>query len=253
MRRKGSGPAEHALAACRSLVQASLKMKNMIHDSTPSAQPNVLRLLASLAIDYFRWSQLAPMILMWAFTLGMLLVMIIVSYEELTLSLFEGLTRWIANLPWVGPRFVDWMQAQSTEGAPDPGDGQLGLEAIVLRGWAVVSAVFMAFAWLASRLFGPFQPWTLQRKLKWAAWACLGFVAAVMALFALDREHWNDPASKVLFSSGGLALVLFIVSSWCLSVSHFLGHLSKMVLTMEFKSSKPIDRYYQKPPVGRRE
>jgi hypothetical protein len=61
-----------------------------------------------------------------------------------------------------------------------------------LRAWAVISAVFMAFAWLAGRLFGPFEPWTLKRKLAWAALACLLTVIAFMTLYFLDRESWND-------------------------------------------------------------
>ena len=95
-----------------------------------------------------------------------------------------------------------------------------------MRAWAVVSAVFMAFAWLAGRLFGPFEPWTLKRKLAWTALACLLTVVAFMALYFLDRETWNDSPLQVLLSSSGMALVLLVVSAWCLTVSHVLGWFS---------------------------
>ena len=134
-------------------------------------QLNPLQILGSLVIDYFRWTQLTPMVLMWAFMLAMLFALFIVSNQEATWNLAGRLADLISTLPWIGPRFMEWMEAQAGDGAIDFNLGAIDFKAAILRAWAVVSAVFMAFAWLAGRLFGPFESWTLKRKLAWAALA----------------------------------------------------------------------------------
>ena len=43
---------------------------------------NPLRLIASLAIDYLRWTQLTPMVLFWGGALLTLLVMFVTTNED---------------------------------------------------------------------------------------------------------------------------------------------------------------------------
>lgn len=203
-------------------------------------QPNFLQIMGTLVIDYFRWSQLAPMILMWAAMLGMLFALLFISNQEATFTLVERMAQWVSNLPWIGPRFVEWIEAQSQDGAVDVNLGAIDFKAVVLRTWALVSAIFMAFAWLASRLLGPFKPWTLKRKLASAAMACLLIVVVFMILYFLDHEAWNDSPFQAMLSGTHMALVMFVVSAWCLSVSHALGWLSSAVATADF--SKATER-----------
>jgi uncharacterized membrane protein YdcZ (DUF606 family) len=206
-------------------------------------QPNPLQLLAALVIDFFRWSQLTPMILLWAFMLAMLLALLVVGNQEATFDLIGWLGETIARLPWVGPKFVAWMEAkaQAQDGATEIHLGKMDLKSAVLTAWGVISAVFMFLAWIASHFFGPFKPWTLKRKMGWTAVACLLVIALFMLLYFLDRESWNDPPSKALFTSSAMSIILFIVSAWCLMVSHVLGWLSHAIAKSDFSQPASDD------------
>lgn len=193
-------------------------------------QPKPTQLLASVAIDYFRWTQLTPMILMWAMVIGMLFILIFVSHEDATWSLIGATADWIASLPWVGPKFVAFMESQAEDGVISPDVGAFDFKSAVLQIWGGISLVFMAVGWLAGLAFGPFEPWTLKRKLGAAALACFLMVAVMMLLYFLDPELWNDGPLMVALTASGMALVMFIVNTWCLSISHALGLLSRHVL-----------------------
>lgn len=206
-----------------------------------NTRPKPLPLLASLVIDFFRWSQLTPMILMWAAMLGLLLLLVFVSNEEASWTLVERVITWVASLPVIGPRFVAWMDAQASDGVIRPEFGLVDLKSTVLSAWGFISLGFMGLAWLAGLVIGPFKPWTLTRKLGLAALACLLVVAVFLALFVLDPEAWNDPLWKMLLSSLGMAAVLFVVSAWCLTVSHLLGLLSAAVAKAEFSEPNARD------------
>lgn len=203
-------------------------------------QPNPLQLLAALLIDYFRWTQLTPMILMWAILLGMLFFLFFATHEEATVSAGAALLEWITTLPWIGPKFVAWMETRVEDGVVDLSPGPIDFKSAVLWTWGIISLVFMALSWVAGLFLGPFKPWTLKRKLGFAGLASLFFVFALLGLYALDIDSWNDGLGKVILSSSGMALVIFIVSAWCLSISHALGLLSDYVADAEFvQKDKP--------------
>ena len=62
-----------------------------------TAAVSVPRLLVGLAIDYFRWTQLVPMITVWAFLLLMIGAMLLVNFQQQSFSLFErGVTTYEA-------------------------------------------------------------------------------------------------------------------------------------------------------------
>ena len=188
-----------------------------------------MQLLLSLAIDYIRWTQFTPMILMWAMVLGMLFILFFVSHEDAAWSMVGAVAEWTASLPWIGPKFLVLMESQAEDGVISPDLGAIDYKSAVLWAWGGISLMFMAVAWIAGRFFGPFKPWTLKRKLGWAALACTMVVAVMMVLYFLDPETWNDGPYMVAFSASGMALVMFIVNAWCLSVSHALGVVSRYV------------------------
>lgn len=191
--------------------------------------PEIFRNLLSLGIDYLRWTQLAPLILMWAMVLGLLLALAFVGHQEAAWSLADRLARWLASLPWVGSRFTAWLEAQAQDGTVSAHIGMEDLESVVLKAWAALSLGFMVLGWLTGWLLGPFRPWSLKRKMLLALLACLAVFALIMALYFSDRGNWNDPVGKVLFSVGGMSLVLLLATTWFLSLSHALGNLSGLV------------------------
>lgn len=199
--------------------------------------PHPLRIAGSLIIDYFRWSQLTPMILMWFGLLGILFLLFFVNNQEATWSATGSVAEWIASLPMVGPWFSDWMAAQAENGSQGPID----LKSIALSAWALISLVFMVLGWIAGALFGPFKPWPLKRKLALSAVAGLLFTAGFVGLFYFDPAITNEPLTKVLSNGAGMGVLAFLVSAWCLTIAHILGKVSEAVVGVDFTNSKPSD------------
>ena len=200
-------------------------------------EPHPLQLLGALLIDYLRWSQLTPMILMWFGILGMLFLLFFVNNQEATWSAANTTAEWVASLPLVGPWFVELMDAQAQNDSLD----SIDLKSAALSAWAALSLVLMLIGWIAGFFFGPFTPWTLKRKIGLSAVASLLVAVAFVGLFYAAPELTQDPFGKVLASGIGLAAATFIVSSWCLSVAHLLGRVRQMVAEADIGWMKSSD------------
>lgn len=204
---------------------------------------NPLKLAVTLAIDYVRWTQLSPLVTIWAFALAMLAVMLFVNNEEQGWDLVSSLTHWIAGLPLIGDSFAARMESLAGE------DGSIHIsghefKAVALKAWGFLSLVFMVLALAANRLLGPFKPWSLKRKLGTAALCCLAMTAGYAAVYFANPGLFNGPASQWMLTFGGISLVLFIVSAWCLSIAHVLGLARRAVETRHWgASAKPGPRY----------
>ena len=189
----------------------------------PESHP--LQLFGILVINYFRWSQLTPMILMWFSVLGLLFLLFFVNNQEATWSAAGSTAEWVAALPLVGPWFVEWMDAQAKDGSLD----RVDLKSAALTAWSALSLVFMLIGWIAGLFFGPFKPWTMKFKIGLSAIASLLLVAGFVGLFYVTPEMSKDSFAKVLSTGIGLGVVTFVVSTWCLSVAHLLDKLGNMV------------------------
>lgn len=197
-------------------------------DQTPL---NPMIPVASLLIDYLRWTQLTPMVTMWLLALLMIVGMFFVSNQDTVLDILVSVVVWLESLPWVGEPVSTRMQVSAAE----EGGLSLGgedLKTIALRAWAVISLLFMLLALIIGWLFGPFKPWTLRRKLGLIALACVLLMAVFVAIYFADPEVFNSPAGRVMLMFTGVAMLIFIVSAWCLSIAHALGLLKRLIWTV---------------------
>ena len=87
----------------------------------------------------------------------------------------------------------------------------------------------MVLAVIGGALFGPFTPWSLKRKLGIAGLGCALLFAALAFAYFSDPGQFNGPAWQWLLMFFGMSTLLFIVSTWCLALSHFLGLMRRMV------------------------
>lgn len=201
-----------------------------------------LKLAVTLAIDYLRWTQLSPLIAIWAFAIAMLAAMLFVSYEEESWNALDSLSRWIAGLPVIGSRFVAWLESLAGEDETIKLSGN-DLKAAVLKAWSLLSLAFMLLALAVNWAFGPFKPWSLKRKLGIAALCCLALLAGLVAVYFADPAPFNGPAGNWMLTFAGIALVLFIASAWCLTAAYALGLVRRAVDESSFgagQRSKPL-------------
>jgi len=188
--------------------------------------PHPLQIFGSLLIDYFRWSQLAPMITMWFFALLMVFVLFFVNHQDETWDSIGGVAEWVTELPVVGPAYINWMEEQaSADGTLHFGDDDF--KAAAMKAWALLSLVFMVGGWLAGSLFGPFKPWTLKRKLGLVSLGCVVLMAGFIGVYLLSPEMFNGPMSQWVMTFAGITIFVLLVSAWCLSIAHALGLLSR--------------------------
>jgi len=183
---------------------------------------NPLKLIVTLAIDYMRWTQLSPLVMLWAFGIGMLAAMLFVNYQEQSLDAIGSLFQWIAGLPLIGDRFTAWLESLAGEEETIRLGGN-DLKSAVLKAWSLLSLAFMVLALAINWIFGPFRPWSLKRKLGIAALCCMTLLAGFVAVYFAKPEQFNGLASSWMFNFGGIALLLFVVNAWCLSIAHALG------------------------------
>lgn len=188
-----------------------------------------LRIAASLVIDYLRWTQLTPMITVWGFGILMLGAMVFVNNQELAFDSLARVAEWLSELPWIGETFSRRVQGLADEkGVISLGGAEL--ESLALRAWAALSLGFMALALIAGLLFGRFEPWPLRRKLGVAAIACVMLLVGFVAIYFANSAMFNGTRAQWILMFSGVALLVFVVNAWCLSIAHLLSALNRSVL-----------------------
>ena len=193
------------------------------------SQNHILKLLLSLGLRYLSWTQLTPMLLIWGFGLLMLLALTFVNFQQQTLSVFEYLLEWLMQLPVVGERVTLLLTDESTTTQMNPSD----FKSFVLSAWAFLSLAFMLAGLVLSPLFGPFQPWTLKRKIQFAGVAVVLLLAGFVGIYYAVPQNFNGGTSAWMLNFSLISLLVFGVSAYCLSAAHFLAYLNEALLADE--------------------
>jgi len=198
-------------------------------------QNYILKLLLSLGLGYMRWTQLTPMLLIWGFGLLMLLALTFVNHQEQTFSALDYFLEWTMQLPVVGERITPLLSDESTATNITTSD----FKSFVLSAWAVLSLAFMLAGFILSSLLGPFQPWTLKRKILIAGAGVVLLLAGMAANYYAAPQNFNGEASAWMLNFSLIALLVFVVSAYCLSVAHFLAYLNEALMAGEL--NRPDD------------
>ena len=196
------------------------------------SQNHILKLLLSFGLGYIRWTQLTPMLLLWGFGLLMLLALTFVNFQEQTISALVFILEWLLQLPIVGERITPLLSDDSTAIDMSGSD----IRSFMLSAWAALSLAFMLAGIVLSTLFGPFQPWSLKRKILFACAGVVSLFAGMVANYFAAPQNCNGEASSWTINFSLFSLLLFGVSAYCLSVSHFLAYLNEALMAGELNS-----------------
>jgi len=180
-----------------------------------------------------RWTQLTPMLLLWGFGLLMLLALTFVNFQDQTIPVLESILEWLMLLPVVGERIALLLSGESTDTHITTRD----FKSFILSTWAVLSLAFMLAGMVISSLLGPFKPWTLKRKILIAATGVVLLLAGMAANYYAAPHNFNGDATAWMLNFSLISLLVFGVSAYCLSVSHFLAYLNEALLAGELNSS----------------
>jgi len=190
------------------------------------ANHQILKSVLSLGLNYMRWTQLTPMLITWGVALAMLAAITLVNFQEQVLSGLGTLLHWLTQLPVVGEYVTEMMSEQRGETPATTGD----FKSILLKAWSILSLAFMLASMAISAMFGPFQPWTLKRKLLFTGLGVLLLLAGLVANYYANAQAFNGKASGWMLNFSMMSLAVFLVSAYCLSISHFLRFLDNALL-----------------------
>ena len=215
----------------------------------PSARPpehvHLLKALASLALDYVRWTQLVPMLFAWTFLLILVGALLLTNFQDASFSLLE---RGMAVYEKVAGPFetpapeagtereataestTDAASEPAVDDGTEPDSVRLTDEDIfpvVLRAWALLALVGWLFGVLRTLLFGPRKPVRIGPKLRIAAYAAIGCSGLMWIAYLLGTETFHGSIAGWAALFLGLPFAVWCVSAWSLAVGHLVGRLQR--------------------------
>lgn len=183
---------------------------------------NSFKPLLTIGIDYIRWTQLTPMIMVWGAVLLLLLAMVFVNFQDQALSTTETVLNNLYQLPLIGDRLQQYFTAQTGDHHITTADVKSWIFSI----WSIASLVFMLMSFFMSYVRTPGKSWTLRKKLFIVFTAVLILLSGFVANYYAEPSNFKGGTGGWILNFSLLSLMVFIVSSYSLSVSHFLNHLN---------------------------
>ena len=163
------------------------------------------------------------MLMMWGVALAMLLALTVVNFQAQTFSVIEHLLQWLLQLPVIGDRITPLLTDEDSGIHMNSGD----LKSFVVQVWSITSLVFMLASMAFSAWFGPFKPWTLKRKFLIVLLGIAVLLTGFIFNYYAGPENFNGDASAWIYNFLMISLLVFIVSAYCLSISHALRLLDE--------------------------
>lgn len=200
---------------------------------------SVPRVLAGLAIDYFRWTQLTPMITAWTCLLLMVAAMLLVSFQQQSFSLIEWgastYERVFGPIEPDPPSTPDGSgpAAQTESSGAEDGIIRFSDEDFmpwVLRAWGIVALAGWLLGILFAAVFGPREPMRLGSKLVLAAIPAVicAVLFGIAYVFGSEAFHGSPVGWILMFT--GFPLGVWLVSAYSLAVAHGLDILRRRMV-----------------------
>ncbi len=182
----------------------------------------IAKLIANLALDYVRWTQLVPMVLGWAFVIIMVLAMFLIAFQGEIDSLLQRAEPTVER--WLGPA----PEASDTQAEHTSGVSNFTEDDIlpwIYRIWGGLAFIAWIFSMLRTRIFGPRPPKKLKRKISVTALASLIFIILLFIGSMLLGGFGNNTLLELTVPFILIPILLFIVSAWGLSISHIIDKI----------------------------
>lgn len=182
----------------------------------------IAKLLAKLTLDYVRWTQLIPMIFGWAFVFIMISAIFLVIFQGDIDTLLQRAEPTIERL--LGPAPETDSTVQSADEASTINLTGNDIIPWIYRIWGILAFAGWIFSIVRTKIFGPKPPRSLKRKIGTAGIAVLIFTGTLLFAFMIGNFSGNTKA-ELMIPFILLPILLFIVSTWGLSISHIIDKL----------------------------
>lgn len=194
---------------------------------------HLVRALASLALDYLRWTQLVPMLFAWTFLLLMVAALLLTNFQDASFSLVErgiGVYERVVGPLDLGPPGETATEIDAGDRAPPATTfTEEDILPVVLRAWALLALVGWLFGVLRSMLFGPRRPARLWPKLRIALYVAAGCSGSMWIAYALGTSAFHGSIASWALVFIGIPLGVWLVSVWSLAFGHLVGRLQRLL------------------------
>lgn len=200
-------------------------------------EPGIVGTILGMGLDYVAWTQVIPAVFAWLLALFFLLALLLVDMDVRGENPAENMQALGERFPVLEEKVGPWIQQRvspSVEAATDPETGAVDLGKIDFYGfatriWLSLSLAGMVLGLLLRLLRGPRPGRTLRRKLLWTFGACGLLVLAYQSVFVFGAVPFEGSFLKWLLLFASLALLVFLVTAWSISVSHGLNRISRQL------------------------
>lgn len=179
------------------------------------------KLLANLVLDYFRWTQLIPMILGWAFAIMMIL--------GISLVVFQGSIN--AFLENTEPLIERYIGAADESGEANTSLSFTGDDIIpwILKIWGWLAFAGWILSIIREKIFGPRPPGQLGRKIKISGIAAGAFSVILLVMYLAIGDSSANTTLELMVPFVLMPLLLWGVSAYGFTVSFVIGELQKLI------------------------
>lgn len=187
-------------------------------------------LIIKLGLDYIRWTQLTPVILVWGFMLIMLAGLGFVGVYEMARSNPDTIDALIERVEPLVERFIDPATEPATERDEESVSIQLTEDDIIpwiLRAWGILALVGLLMSSIRTWIWGAPERWPLGRKF-----AVAGIASLIAGWAFLGGAALLDPSLRMihLVVYGALVpLLLFGLSAWALGIGYVVDRVKQAI------------------------
>jgi hypothetical protein len=191
----------------------------------PRVLNEILRAVLRLAIDYFRWTQLIPMLACWGFLLAFCFAIMLTSFESQGVAAFEMIAAVIFGAMAILPDAL-------VQRGPDGSIGLSGDELIDIAAWLwfLLSIIAMLINWAVGERLRPRFLRTLSGRLKTAGVAAAFVGVTLIAVRVFVPENFNGSFVSWLPPLVGVPVIVWIVSAYSLCMSAMLSLLDEVAV-----------------------
>ena len=190
----------------------------------------MLRIVLAGVAEYFRWSQLVPLFTAWLMATGGVLLVVLVTFQGNVDAMLVGLESRVEELPWL-ERLAGRIPDLTTDG---PVEVDSGAVARWIGGaWAGLSAVLFVGSGIRRSIWGAPPRRTLRQNLGRVLVVAGVYWGILQLTRILAPISFGDTVGRWALVTGLMLLLVVVISTWSLAVSHFLALLRDGLLAEE--------------------
>ncbi|HFD87667.1 MAG TPA: hypothetical protein ENJ35_08325 [Gammaproteobacteria bacterium] len=172
-------------------------------------------LIGRLILDYFLWTQRAPMILLWGVGILVLIVMFFTSHQSTSMDLLDSVFNGLTSLPWIGDDIEKWLK--HTDGEYNTEDFRY----LIFSAWGLISLFLTILDYLRNKRSGPAHVPGFKQRHRRLLGAIILLAAGYLGVYWSAPEQYNGSGWGWMGVLGAFALILYCVSLYAMVLGHF--------------------------------